>query len=648
MQTQVRKRTGMTHTIADLAREYRIRPGVVYGVLSDLGIEHDGQSFETEEDALELVKESLSEQAGSTEIMLKPNPTPRDLAMALGVPQPEVQKALIAKLKVMAAVSTALKPDVAEKLAALYDATIRFADAPKPKPAAPAAGGKKSAGAIPRPPVVTIMGHVDHGKTSLLDYIRKANVADKEHGGITQHIGAYQVDLPEGRITFLDTPGHAAFTNMRARGAQVTDIAVLVVAADDGIMPQTREAIQHIQNANVPMIVAVNKMDKPGANPDRVLQQLPEYNVIPEAYGGQVITANVSALTGQGVPELLELILLQAEVMELKADPKGDLKATVIEAKLDRGRGPVATILVEEGTLRNGDTIVVGSTYGRMKAMLDYRGEKITEAGPSTPVEILGLSEVPSAGDSVESGGDERTAREKAGVRALADRDATVVYKARGVTLAQFRQLQREEGLKDLNLVVKADVQGSVEAVKGMLEKVRNEEVETKIILSGVGTITKADIDLAAASSSIVVGFNVRAEPEAKREAEKRKVEIRTYTIIYELIEDIEAAAKGMLAPKYEEQHLGEVDVRVRFQFSKKGIIAGCYVTEGKVTRNALCRVRRGREIVYDGKIGTLKHLRDDVREVTVGMECGITFDDWVGFQEGDKIEAFEMIQINA
>ncbi|RYG33992.1 translation initiation factor IF-2 [bacterium] len=603
MQTQVRKTTGMTHTIADLAREHEVRPGVVYGVLSDLGIEHDGQTFDADEESFELLKEALTEQVGSDEIVLKPNPTPRDLAMALGVPQPEVQKALITKLKVMAAVSTALKPDVAEKLAALYDAKVRYA---------------------------------------------KANVADKEHGGITQHIGAYTVDLPEGKITFLDTPGHAAFTSMRARGAQVTDIAVLVVAADDGIMPQTREAIQHILNANVPMIVAVNKMDKPGANPDRVLQQLPEFNVIPEAYGGQVITANVSALTGEGVPALLELILLQAEVMELKADPKGDLKATVIEAKLDRGRGPVATVLVEEGTLHIGDSVVVGSTYGRIKAMLDYRGEKITEAGPSTPVEILGLSEVPGAGDNVESSIDERTGREKASVRALADRDATVVYKARGVTLAQFRQLQKEEGLKDLNLVVKADVQGSVEAVKGMLEKVRNEEVETKIILSGVGAITKADIDLAAASSSIVVGFNVRAEPEAKREAEKRKVEIRTYTIIYELIEDIEAAAKGMLAPKYEEQHLGEVDVRVRFQFSKKGIIAGCYVTEGKVTRNALVRVRRGREMVYEGKIGTLKHLRDDVREVTVGMECGITFDDWVGFQEGDKVEAYEMIQINA
>lgn len=637
----------MTHSIADLAREYKVRPGVVYGVLNDLGIEHDGSNLDVDSEVEELLRESLSDQVGSDEIVLKPNATSRDLAMALGVPQPEVQKTLIQKLKVMATVSTVLKPEVVEELAALYDAKVRYSDAAKPKKAAPVAG-VKSGGAVPRPPVVTIMGHVDHGKTSLLDYIRKANVADKEHGGITQHIGAYQVDLPEGRITFLDTPGHAAFTNMRARGAQVTDIAILVVAADDGIMPQTREAIQHIQNANVPMIVAVNKIDKEGANPDRVLQQLPEFNVIPEAYGGQVITANVSAVTGQGVPELLELILLQAEVMELKADPKGELKASVIEAKLDRGRGPVATLLVEEGTLHIGDNVVVGSTFGRLKAMLDYTGEKITEAGPSTPVEILGLNEVPSAGDTVEAAADERVAREKAGGRALADRDRTVVYKTRGVTLAQFRQLQKEEGLKDLNLVVKADVQGSVEAVKGMLEKVRNEEVETKIILSGVGGITKADVDLAAASGSIVVGFNVRAEPEAKREAEKRKVEIRIYTIIYELIEDIEAAAKGMLAPKYEEQHLGEVDVRVRFQFSKKGIIAGSYVTEGKVTRNALCRVRRGKDIVYDGKIATLKHLRDDVREVTVGMECGITFDDWTEFKEGDKVEAFEMIQINA
>ncbi|MDX2064405.1 MAG: translation initiation factor IF-2 [Fimbriimonadaceae bacterium] len=636
----------MTHPIAPLAQEFEVRPGVVYGVLLELGLDHDGQSFEADPDTLELVKAGLIDSLGSTELVLKPNPTPRDMAFALGVPQPEIQKALVTKLKVMATLTTALKEDVVDKLAGLYNVTVRIADAPKPKAAA--TPKKPTGGAQIRPPVVTIMGHVDHGKTSLLDYIRKANVAAKEHGGITQHIGAYQVALPEGLITFLDTPGHAAFTNMRARGAKVTDIAILVVAADDGIMPQTKEAIQHIQAANVPMIVAVNKIDKPDANAERVMQQLPEHNVIPEAYGGQVITAPVSALTGQGVPDLLEMILLQAEVMELKADPKGLLSGVVIEAKLEKGRGPVATLLIQEGTLRIGDALLVGKTYGRIKAMTDYRGERLTEAGPSSPVEILGLSDVPAAGDAVEWRPDERTAREDAEARALEERNRTIVQKARGITLSDLRRLQQEEGLKELNLIIKADVQGSVEAVKGMLEKVRNEEVEARIILSGVGQITKADVDLAAASGAIVVGFNVKPEGEAKREAEKRHVEIRTYTIIYELIEDIEAAVKGMLEPKFEESHLGTAEIRLRMQFSRKGVIAGCYITEGKVTRNAKCRVRRGRDLVYTGSISTLKHFKDDVREVTLGMECGMTFDDWEEFQEGDIVEAFEMIQVNA
>jgi translation initiation factor IF-2 len=496
--------------------------------------------------------------------------------------------------------------------------------------------------------VVTIMGHVDHGKTSLLDYIRKANVAAKEHGGITQHIGAYQVELPEGKITFLDTPGHAAFTAMRARGAQVTDIAILVVAADDGIMPQTKEAIQHIKNADVPMIVAINKIDRPEANAERVMQQLTEFEVIPEAYGGQVMCVPVSAHTGEGVKDLLEGILLQAEVMELKADPKGELQGSVVEAKLEKGRGPVATILVQEGTLKIGDSIVVGNTFGRMKAMTDYTGEKMTEAGPSTPVEILGLSDVPQAGDKVEFAEDERSAREIAASRVQDERAKNLVVKSRGMTLSELRKKLDEEELKELNLVIKADVQGSVEAVRGMLEKVKNEEVETKIILSGVGQITESDILLANAANAIVVGFNVKPEGKAKQEAERRKVEIRTYTIIYELIEDIEAAVKGMLEPKFEEQELGEVEIRLKLVFGKKGTIAGSYVTQGKITRNAQVRIRRAGELVYEGKVATLKHLKDDVREVTMGMECGITFENWEGFQEGDKIEAYEMVQINA
>jgi len=648
MPTEVKKKTDMQMSIASLASKNGVAPGQVLGVLDDLGIEHDGTSFEADTDTVALIEEALSEHRGSKELVLKRGVTPRDVANALGVAQNEIQKTLVTKLRVMATLTTVLKDTDAEKLVALFGYTIRWNDTPAPKPAPAAAPVAAKSTARSRPPVVTIMGHVDHGKTSLLDYIRKANVAAREHGGITQHIGAYQVELPEGKITFLDTPGHAAFTNMRARGAQVTDIAILVVAADDGVMPTTKEAIQHAKAAKVPIIVAVNKIDRPDANPDRVLQQLPEFGVIPEAYGGDAITVNVSAITGEGVPQLLEMILLQAEVMDLKADPKAALKGSVVEAKLEKGRGPVATLLVQEGTLKIGDAIVVGQTYGRIKAMNDYRGERLAEAGPSTPVEVLGLSAVPQAGDKVEWRADEKTARNVAEEREQADRAKNLVVNARGLTLSQFRARMQEEGRKPLNLIIKADVQGSVEAVKGMLEKVENEEVEAKIILSGVGAIGKADVDLAAASEAIIVGFSVKPDAEAKREAERRKVEIRTYTIIYELIEDIEAAAKGMLEPKFEEEYLGTAEIRIRFQFSKKGIIAGSYVTDGKITRNALCRVMRGKTQVYEGKIGSLRHLKDDVREVTMGMECGITFENWTDFAEGDTVEAYQMIQVNA
>jgi len=638
----------MTVNIAELAGKFGLVPGTVYGVLNELGIEHDGTSFEADDDTVGLVSESLGEMRGSKEIVLRPNATPRDVAMALAIAQPEVQKTLVTKLKTMATLTTVLKPDVLEKLVQNFGYTVVTAEPAAPKPKPPTAAEIAKSAALVRPPVVTIMGHVDHGKTSLLDYIRKANVVAKEFGGITQHIGAYQVDTPEGKITFLDTPGHAAFTAMRARGTSVTDIAILVVAADDGIMPTTREAIQHAKNARVPIIVAINKMDRPDASPDRVMQQLTEFELVPEAYGGQTITVPVSALTGQGVPQLLEMILLQAEIMDLKADPKAEMTGAVIEAKMERGRGPVATILVQTGTLKLGDSVVVGPTYGRLKAMLDYRGQKLTEAGPSTPVEILGLSEVPNAGDRVMFVKDEKTAREIAESRQDKRRSETIVQKSRGLTLGDLRKMMKEEGLKQLNLIIKADVQGSVEAVKGMLEKLRNEEVETKIVLSGVGQITESDIQLASAAGAIVVGFNVKPEGGAKKEAEKQHVEIRTYNIIYELIEDIEAALKGMLEPKFAEQHLGTAEIRVRFQFSKKGIIAGSYVTEGKMVRNAKCRVRRGRDLVLDGQLGSLKHLKDDVREVTMGMECGITFQDWTDFKEGDIIEAYEMVQINA
>ncbi|MBV6457738.1 MAG: Translation initiation factor IF-2 [Fimbriimonadaceae bacterium] len=640
--------TGTQWEISDLAKEWGILPGQIIGVLSDLGLETDGVMFEADEETLALIQEAAESYKGSKVLPLLPNRTPRDIAHALGVPQPQVQKDLMTKLKVMATLTTTLKPEVAEKLVELQGYEVKWLEPSAPKPAARAAAKAKSAtGAQTRPPVVTILGHVDHGKTSLLDYIRKANVASGEAGGITQHIGAYQVQLPEGTITFLDTPGHAAFTAMRARGAQVTDIAILVVAADDGIMPQTIEAINHVKNANVPLIVAVNKIDKPDANPDRVLTQLPEHGVIPEAYGGQVITCPVSAITGEGVPQLLEMILLQAEVMQLTADPKGDCEGIVIEAKLEKGRGPVATILVQQGTLEIGDIAVVGTTWGRMKAMTDYRGERMKEAGPSMPVEILGLNEVPLAGDKLEVIPDERQARTTAEERAAADRLSKLAGDRKRVTLTDLRRKITEGETKDLNLVVKADVQGSVEAVRGMLEKLEHEEVSVHVIHSGVGTITESDILLAGAADAIVVGFNVRPEGGAKTAAERSKVEIRTYTIIYELIEDIELAIKGMLAPKFVEDYLGLVEIRVVFNLSSKGKVAGSHVVDGKIIRGCSCRVKRNKEVVWEGKVASLKNVKQDAREMFAGQDCGIQFEGWTDFKEGDEIEAFEMVQIN-
>lgn len=636
----------MRVSIAELSKEHGLVPGQVVGVLDDLGVEHDSESLEAESDILDLVRDSIKDLPKDKVIALSPGATPRDVARALGVNVADVQKTLM-KMKVMATLTTTLKEDVAQELVKSLGYGLRWADpAVKVRAAAPAAVAKVS-GVQPRPPVVTILGHVDHGKTSLLDYIRKANVAAKEHGGITQHIGAYQVELPEGVITFLDTPGHAAFTAMRARGAQVTDIAVLVVAADDGIMPQTIEAIGHVKNAGVPMIVAVNKIDKPEADPQRVLSQLTEHDVVPEAFGGQTITVNVSAQTGEGVPSLLEMILLQAEVMQLTAQPKGDLKGVVIESKIDKGRGPVATLLVQQGTLKTGDIVVVGDTWGKVRAMTDYRGERMNEAGPSTPVELLGLADVPGAGDHAERFSDERSARSLSDERSQKRRIAALAPTRKRVTLKDLRKRLADGETKDLNLIVKADVHGSVEAVRGMLEKIHNEEVEVKIIYSAVGQITESDILLANASDAIVVGFNVKPDNAAKKEAERAHVEIRTYTIIYELIEEIEAAVKGMLAPKFEEVYQGTVEIRMVFDLSRSGKVAGSHVTDGKITRNSNVRVRRGRDLVWEGKVGSLKNVKQDSREMNAGQDCGLQFDGWEAFAEGDVVEAYELVQVN-
>lgn len=493
---------------------------------------------------------------------------------------------------------------------------------------------------IERPPVVVVMGHVDHGKTSLLDAIRETRVANGEAGGITQHIGAYQVEVKNRKITFLDTPGHAAFTSMRARGAQITDIAIIVVAADDGIMPQTVEAINHAKAAGVSVIVAINKMDKPDANPDKVKQELTEYELIPEEWGGETIVVNVSAQTGQGIEQLLEMVQLTADVMELKANPDRAAKGTVVEAKLDKGKGPISTLLVQNGTIHTGDILIAGMALGRVRVMLDDMGNPVHTAGPSTPIEITGLSEVPLAGDTFNVVADERLARELVDQRRHdAKQEQFSSYKK--VTLENlFSQISDGE-MKELPIIVKADVQGSVEAVTQSLEKITNEEVRVRVIHGGVGGVSESDVMLADASNAIIVGFNVRPDPVARDTAIKDNVEIRLYRVIYDAIDDVKDAMKGMLAPKFREVDLGRAEVRNTFKISDVGTIAGSYVTEGKVTRSAQIRVVRDGVIIAEDEIKSLKRFKDDVKEVATGYECGIGLMKFNDIKDGDFLEAF-------
>lgn len=496
-----------------------------------------------------------------------------------------------------------------------------------------------------RPPVVTIMGHVDHGKTTLLDSIRKTKVVEGEAGGITQHIGAYQIEENGKKITFLDTPGHAAFTTMRARGAEVTDITILVVAADDGVMPQTVEAINHAKAAEVPIIVAVNKVDKESANPDRVMQELTEYGLVPEAWGGETIFVPLSALTGKGIDELVEMILLVSEVEELKANPNRQAKGTVIEAELDKGRGSVATLLVQTGTLNVGDPIVVGNTFGRVRAMVNDLGRRVKTAGPSTPVEITGLNDVPQAGDQFLVFKDEKTARSVGEARASKQLEEQRSDKAKLSLDDLFEQIKQGD-VKDINLIVKADVQGSAEALTAALQKIEVEGVKVKIIHTGVGAITESDIILASASNAIVIGFNVRPDGNAKSTAEAENVDIRLHRIIYKVIEEIEAAMKGMLDPEYEEKVIGQVEVRQTFKVSKIGTIAGGYVTDGHITRDSGLRLIRDGVVIFEGEVDVLKRFKDDVKEVSQGYECGITIKKYNDIREGDIIEAYVMQEI--
>ena len=497
----------------------------------------------------------------------------------------------------------------------------------------------------PRAPVVVVMGHVDHGKTSLLDYIRNAHVASGEAGGITQHIGAYTVKMNGRDITFLDTPGHEAFTAMRARGAQATDIAILVVAADDSVMPQTIEAINHAKAANVPIIVAINKMDKPEADPERVKTDLTKYGIVCEDWGGDTIMCPVSAKTGEGVDELLEMILLQADTMELRANPNRLGRGVIIEAKLDKARGPLATVLMQNGTLHVGDNIIAGLASGRVRALINDRGEKVKEAGPSTPVEIMGFDEVPSAGDEMQAVGDDRLSRQVAEERKAkvkASREATMAK----VSLENMFSNMESGKQTTLNLIIKADVQGSVEAVKQAMEKLSSDEVKVHVLHSAAGAITKDDVNLASAFNAIIIGFNIRPDASAREAAEREKVDVRLYTVIYKAIEDMELAMKGLLAPEYREVLLGHAEVRNVFKITGAGVIAGCYVTDGKVQRNAQVRLLRDNVVVFEGKLSSLKHYKEDVKEMAAGFECGMSLEGHNDIKEGDVVECFIMEEI--
>ena len=564
-----------------------------------------------------------------------------EFALRLKVSAPEVIKKLMS-LGVFAAINDTIDFDTAVLVADEFHAKVEKEVVVTIEERIIDDSEDDEANLVPRAPVVVVMGHVDHGKTSILDVIRHSHVTEGEAGGITQHIGAYRVQVDGRDITFLDTPGHAAFTTMRARGAQVTDIAVLVVAADDGIMPQTVEAINHAKAAGVSIIVAINKMDKEGANPERVKEQLTEYELVPEEWGGDTPCIPVSAHTKQGIDDLLEMILLTADMMELKANPDRAAKGTVIEARLDKGMGPVATVLVQNGTLRAGDTIVAGTTVGRVRSMMDDRGRRVKEAGPSVPVEITGLNDVPVGGDIFNAVSDERLARELVEQRLTEQKEAQFNSQTK-VTLDNLFEQMKEGDMKELKIIVKADVQGSVEAVRQSLEKLSNDEVRVHIIHGAVGAISESDVMLANASNAIIVGFNVRPDPVAEENAKRDGVDMRLYRIIYDCIEEIESAMKGMLAPKYREVALGRAECRETYKISNVGMVIGGHVISGKITRNAQVRVVRDGIIVADDKIASLRRFKDDVKEVADGYDCGITLEKFSDIKQGDILEAYEM-----
>ncbi len=639
--------------IYELAKQLNMSNKELLDAISGLGLNIKNHMSILEDEQTKKIMELFEKSDNNNEeteeelkvIQIPLKITVKDLAEKLEKPSSEIVKILM-KIGIMANINQEIDFETATKIAENFDILVEeeeevdileevFAEVPD-----------LEENLVERPPVVVVMGHVDHGKTSLLDAIRHSSVTSQEAGGITQHIGAYTVQTNGKTVTFLDTPGHEAFTAMRMRGAQVTDIAILVVDANDGVMPQTVEAINHAKAANVEIIVAINKIDKPGANPDRVKQELTEYGLLTEDWGGQTICVPVSALKKQGIDTLLEMILLVAEMKELKANPNKSAKGTIIEARLDKGRGPIATVLIQSGSLKIGDPIVVGSTYGKIRAMTDDKGKKLKKAGPSTPVEILGLSEVPFAGDIFYVAKSDKQARQLSETVVAKGRIDMIKSTPNKVSLDDlFSQIQAGN-VKDLNIVVKADVQGSVEAVKQSLEKLSNEEVRIRTIHGGVGAITESDVMLAAASSAIIIGFNVRPEVSAKSVAEEQKVDIRLYRIIYNAIEDIEAAMKGMLDPIFTEKAIGHAEIRQTFKASGVGTIGGSYILDGKFTRNCKVRILRDNAVVYEGTLESLKRFKDDVKEVKEGYECGLLFSNYNDIKEGDKVEAFIMEEI--
>ena len=633
--------------VYQIANELKMSNEDVLAKLKELEINAVDKDSELEEDEVELVLEILKDEIAAAKgntIAIDGKLTVQELATKLDKSASEIIMKLM-KMGTMATINQEISFEIGSLVASEYGFELVEGSANDEEEleaidALIDIEEDKEEDLVKRPPVVTVMGHVDHGKTSLLDAIRKTNVTSSEAGGITQHIGASEVMVNGEKVVFLDTPGHEAFTSMRARGAQVTDMAILVVAADDGIMPQTVEAINHAKAANVPLIVAINKIDKPGANPDRVKQELADQGLLVEDWGGDVIAVPVSARQKTGIDTLLEMILLVSEMEELKANPNKRAVGTVIEAQLDKGRGPVATVLVQGGTLNVGDPIVAGLASGKVRAMINSKGKRVKAAGPSTAVEILGLSEVPQGGDQFVAVPSDKIARSVAEKRQQIAREEMLKSNQR-MSLDDFFSQMNEGDVKDLNIVIKADVQGSAQAVKQSLEKLSNEEVAVRVIHCGVGAVNESDVMLATASNAIIIGFNVRPVPGAEEVAKKENVDIRTYTIIYKAIEDVQAAMTGMLDPEYKDEDTGKAEVRETFKISGVGTIAGCYVTTGKIFRGGKARIVRDGIIIHDGEIAALRRFKDDVKEVNSGYECGLSFVNYNDLKEGDIVEAY-------